>query len=58
MELTNQLEEYQATVADKEQAIYELQSSLDGALDWNRRREETHRQQEANLLAETEDLRS
>ena len=55
-ELTNQMEEYRVAVVDKEQAIYELQSSLDGALDWNRRREETHSQQEANLLAETEEL--
>ena len=43
-------------MADKEQAIYELQASLDGALDWNRRWEETHSQQEASLLEETEEL--
>ena len=55
-ELTNQLEEYRLTVADKEQTIYELQASLDGALDWNRRREETYSQQEASLHEETEEL--
>ena len=57
-ELTSQLEEYRATVADKERAIFELQSSLDNALDWHRRREESHRQQEERLIAENEELQS
>ena len=57
-ELRSQLEEYRATVADKERAIYELQSSLDRALDWHQRREEIHREQQESLIAETQDLRS
>ena len=56
-ELARQLEEYRAALADKEQTIYELQTSLDGALDWNRRREETNSQREAALNEENEELR-
>ena len=57
-ELTSQLEEYRAIVAYKARAIFELQSSLDNALDWHRRREESHRQQEERLIAENEELQS
>ena len=56
-EMTRQLEEYRVALADKEQTIYELQTSLDGALDWNRRREETNSQREAALNEEIEELR-
>ena len=56
-ELEHQLEEYQVAVAAKEQTIYELQASLDGALDWNRRQEETHSQREAALNEDNDEMR-
>ena len=56
-ELEHQLEEYRVAVADKEQTIYELQASLDGALDWNRQQVEEHSQREAALNEDNEEMR-
>ena len=56
-ELEHQLEEYRVAVADKEQTIYELQASLDGALDWNRQQVEEHSQREAALNEDNEEIR-
>ena len=43
-------------MAEKERAVFELQAALDNALDWHRRREESHRQQEERLIEENTEL--
>ena len=39
-ELNSKLEEYAATVAEKEKEVLDLQAALDYAKEWNRREEE------------------
>ena len=36
-ELKSKLEEYAATMAEKERQVLDLQAALDNARDWNRR---------------------
>ena len=43
-------------MAEKERTVLELQVALDNALDWHRRREESHRQQEERLIEENTEL--
>ena len=57
-ELTSKLEEYAATMAEKEREVLELQAALDNAHDWNRRQEESHRQREERMIAENAELQS
>ena len=56
-ELTSKLEEYAATMAEKEREVLELQAVLDNAHDWNRRQEESHRQREERMIAENAECR-
>ena len=55
-ELKSKLEEYAATVAEKEREVLEFQAALDNAHDWNRRQEERHRQREERMIAENAEL--
>ena len=57
-ELTSKLEEYAATMAEKEREVLELPAALDNAHDWNRRQEESHRQREERMIAENAELQS
>ena len=57
-ELKSKLEEYAATVAEKEKEVLDLQAALDNAKYWNHRLEERNRQQEERMIAENAELQS
>ena len=57
-ELKRKLEEYAATVAEKEKEVLDLQAALNYAKEWNRREEERNRQREEKLVAENAELQS
>ena len=57
-EFKRKLEEYAATVAEKEKEVLDLQAALDYAKEWNRQEEERNRQWEEKLVAENIELQS
>ena len=57
-EFKRKLEEYAATVAQKEKEVMDLQSALDYAKEWNRREEERNHQREEKMVAENAELQS
>ena len=57
-EFKRKLEEYAATVAEKEKEVLDLQAALDYVKEWNLREEERNRQREEKMVAENAELQS
>ena len=58
VEFKRKLEEYAATVAEKEKEILNLQAALDYVKQWNRWEEQRNRQREEKMVAENVELQS
>ena len=58
IELKRKLEEYAATMAEKEKEVLDLHAALDYAKEWNLGEEERNRQREEKLVAENAELQS
>ena len=57
-EFKRKLEEYAATVAEKEKEVLHFQAALNYAKEWNRREEERNCQRKEKMVAENAELQS
>ena len=57
-EFKQQMKEYSAALAEKEQEVLDLHAALDYAKDWNRREDERNRRREEELVAANAELQS